>query len=158
MPYQTVSNNVKLYYERRGNGPPLLLIMGTGLDHTCWNAQVDAYAPQYDCIAFDNRGTGRSEAPDEPITMQQLAVDTAGLTDGLGISRAHVSGLSLGSCVAQELALMRPELVATVEKGLLNKAMGVFVDDVAAGGVDQTGATLHLAQPLAAHQTAGFSR
>ena len=115
MPYQTVPNNVKLHYERRGDGPPLLLIMGTGLDHTCWNAQVDAYASRYDCIAFDNRGTGKSEATDEPITMQQLAVDTAGLMDGLGISRAHVSGLSLGSCVAQELTLMRPELVATLQ-------------------------------------------
>ena len=115
MPFLTLPNRVKLCYERRGAGPPLVLIMGTGLDHRCWNAQVEAYCAEYDCISFDNRGTGQSEAPDEPITMGQMALDTAGLMEAFGISRAHVSGLSLGSCVAQELVLMRPDLVATLQ-------------------------------------------
>ena len=47
--------------------------------------------------------------------MRLLAEDTAALVDALGIGPAHVSGLSLGSCVAQELALMRPDLVRTLQ-------------------------------------------
>jgi pimeloyl-ACP methyl ester carboxylesterase len=104
-----------IYYERCGAGPPLVLIMGTGLDHSCWSAQGEAYRSEFDCICFDNRGTGKTKAPDEPITTRLMAMDTAGLMDELGISHAHVSGLSLGSCVAQELALMRPDLVQTLQ-------------------------------------------
>ena len=115
MPYVNVDTGVEVYYERCGDGSPLVLIMGTGLDHSCWNGQVEAYRSGFDCILFDNRGTGKTRAPDEPMTTSLMARDTAGLMDELGITRAHVSGLSLGSCVAQELALSRPDLVGTLQ-------------------------------------------
>ena len=50
-----------------------------------------------------------------PLSMQLMAADAAGLLDSLGLGRVHVSGLSLGSCVAQELALARPEQVASLQ-------------------------------------------
>jgi len=89
--------------------------MGTGLDHSLWAAQVEVYSCYFDCIFFDNRGTGKTEAHEGPLTVRLLAEDAAALLDGLGIDRAHVSGLSLGSCIAQELALMRPDLVRTLQ-------------------------------------------
>jgi len=115
MPYATVATGIRIYYERVGQGPPLLLIMGTGLDHSCWNAQVAAYRDFFECICFDNRGTGNTEAPRGPLTVRLMAEDTAALMDALGVTRAHVSGLSLGSCIAQELSLMRPSFVQTLQ-------------------------------------------
>lgn len=115
MPYATVSTGARIYYGQAGKGPPLLLIMGTGLDHSLWTAQVEVYSSYFECIFFDNRGTGKSEAPEGPLTVRLLAEDAAALLDGLGVDRTHVSGLSLGSCIAQELALMRPDLVRTLQ-------------------------------------------
>ncbi|MBW2122549.1 MAG: alpha/beta fold hydrolase, partial [Deltaproteobacteria bacterium] len=104
MPHVTVRTGIKIYYKRVGKGPPLLLIMGTGLDHSCWDPQIEAYQERFECICFDNRGTGKTEAPDGPLTTRLMAEDTLALADALGVERAHVSGLSLGSCIAQELA------------------------------------------------------
>jgi pimeloyl-ACP methyl ester carboxylesterase len=115
MPLVTVRTGASLYYRREGQGPPLLLIMGTGLDHSVWDRQVEAYAPEFDCIRFDNRGLGRSDRHSGPLSTALLADDAAGLLDELGVTKAHVSGLSLGSCIAQELALRRPELVRTLQ-------------------------------------------
>jgi pimeloyl-ACP methyl ester carboxylesterase len=115
MSSKTLASNIEIYYQRSGSGPSLVLIMGTGLDHSCWNNQVEAYREEFDCICFDNRGTGKTTATDGPITTELMARDTAELMDALGVCRAHVAGLSLGSCVAQELALMRPDLVRTLQ-------------------------------------------
>ena len=115
MPYVKVRTGASLYYERVGKGPPLLLIMGTGLDHTCWQHQLPAYSREYECICFDNRGTGKSSATSDMLTTRLLAEDAAGLLDALDIERAHVSGLSLGSCVAQELCLGWPRRVQTLQ-------------------------------------------
>ncbi len=115
MPHVAVSTGIETFYERTGSGPPLLLIMGTGLDHSCWDAQVQVYRHYYDCICFDNRGTGRTKAPEGSLTTDLLARDAIGLLDSLGIDKAHVSGLSLGSCIAQELVLARPDRVRTLQ-------------------------------------------
>ncbi len=115
MPYTTVSTGVRLYYERIGSGPPLLLIMGTGLDHSVWDAQVEAYRGEFECIVFDNASTGRSSRPDHRLTVKSMAADTIGLLEALDIERAHVSGVSLGSCIAQEVTLARPDLVASLQ-------------------------------------------
>jgi len=115
MPYATVESGTKLYFERIGSGPPLLLIMGTGLDHSVWDAQVEAYRDEFECIVFDNPGTGKSGRSDERLTVRSMAQDTVGLLEALGIDRAHVSGLSLGSCIAQELTLMRPDLTESLQ-------------------------------------------
>ena len=115
MPYATVSTGVRLYCERIGSGPPLLLIMGTGLDHSVWDAQVEAYRGEFECIVFDNASTGRSSRPDHRLTVKSMAADTIGLLEALDIERAHVSGVSLGSCIAQEVTLARPDLVASLQ-------------------------------------------
>ncbi len=115
MPYATAQTGTEIYSERCGNGPPLVLIMGTGLDHTCWHAQVKAYSGQFECIIFDNRGTGQTKTTNEPMATRLMADDTASLMDELGIERVHISGLSLGSCVAQELTLMRPDAALSLQ-------------------------------------------
>ncbi len=115
MAYISVETGIEIYYERVGSGPPLLLVMGTGLDHSCWNAQIEAYRGSFECIYFDNRGTGKTGSHRGRLSVRLMAEDTAALMDGLGVGRAHISGLSLGSCIAQELALMRPDMVQTLQ-------------------------------------------
>jgi pimeloyl-ACP methyl ester carboxylesterase len=68
-------------------------------------------------ITYDNRGTGQSDCPPDPKTysMRVLADDAAALLDELGVEKAHVSGLSLGSTVAQELAINHPERVQSLQ-------------------------------------------
>lgn len=115
MPYATVSTGTRLYYERVGSGPPLLLIMGTGLDHSVWDEQVKAYRGEFECIVFDNASAGRSSRPAQRLTVKSMAADTIGLMEALDIQHAHVSGVSLGSCIAQEVTLARSDLVASLQ-------------------------------------------
>jgi pimeloyl-ACP methyl ester carboxylesterase len=117
MPKTLVSTGVSLYYEERGSGEPVLLIMGTGADHSVWGTLPDVLAERYHVVTFDNRGTGLSDQPPnlESYSMRILADDAAALLDEIGIDRAHVAGNSLGSTVAQELAINHPEKVATLQ-------------------------------------------
>lgn len=102
---------VELYYEEHGSGDPLLLIMGLAADSQAWMFQIPDFAQHYRTIAFDNRGVGRSSKPAGPYTIHQMADETAGLLDTLGIERAHVVGVSMGGMIAQELVLRHPQRV-----------------------------------------------
>ena len=117
MPTTTLPTGVDLYYEVEGSGDPLLLIMGTAADHATWAAQVAAYRDDFTVVTYDARGTGQSTHPEavEDYSMGLLAEDAAALLDHLALDRAHVSGLSLGSATAQELAINHPDKVATLQ-------------------------------------------
>ena len=102
---------IDLYYDEQGSGDPLLLVMGLAADSAAWLFQVPDFARHYRTIVFDNRGVGRSAKPPGPYTIHEMADDTAGLLDVLGIARAHVVGVSMGGMIAQELALRHPDRV-----------------------------------------------
>ena len=104
-------NGIRVHYEQRGSGEPLILIMGLGAPGSLWEDHVAAYEKHFCCILIDNRGAGESDKPAGPYTTQMMAEDTAGLMGALGIENARVAGLSMGSAIAQELALAHPELV-----------------------------------------------
>lgn len=110
MPFQTV-NGIRIYYEEHGRGFPLLLIQGLGYPSGMWFLQIPEFSRYFRTIIFDNRGVGKTDKPDEEYTVVLLAGDAAGLLRALGISRAHVVGVSLGGYIAQELALSQPDLV-----------------------------------------------
>ena len=104
-------NGVALHHERRGSGDPLLLITGFTISAAVFEPVLDLYARRFDVITYDNRGSGRSEAPLRPTSMAELAADAAGLLRELGVESAHVCGLSMGGMIAQELAIRFPERV-----------------------------------------------
>jgi len=105
------ANGINLYAEVRGHGSPLLLILGLGADVSEYAQTIDGLARSCQVIAFDNRGAGRSDKPDEPYSIELMAADTAGLLDAFEIPRICVLGISLGGRIAMELALRHPERV-----------------------------------------------
>jgi 3-oxoadipate enol-lactonase len=101
-----VVNGVELYYEVSGSGAPLVVLGGLGLDVSELGRLTGPLSQQFLVIAIDNRGTGRSAKPPGPYSVEQMAADAAGLLDHLGLSRAHLAGLSLGGRIAMALALV----------------------------------------------------
>ncbi len=104
-------NGLTLYYEVRGEGPPLLLISGLGTNSLTWLSVRGVLSRHFRVITFDNRGAGRSDTSKTPYTIADMAADARGLLDNLGIGRAHVLGHSMGGYIAQELAIGYPEVV-----------------------------------------------
>ncbi len=128
------ANGLTLCYETFGDpaAPPLLLIMGLGAQMTLWDDDFceGLAARGYRVIRFDNRDIGRStwlDAPAPsidlpalmmaamqrrpipgPYTLRDMARDTAGLLDALGLDAAHVVGASMGGMIAQEMAIHHP--------------------------------------------------
>lgn len=117
MPSATVDGN-ELYYERRGQGEPLLLITGMSGTHLLWGEPfLEALAAEFEVLSYDHRGVGRSGRVDEQFTLQDLADDAAGLLGALEVQRAHVVGISMGGMVAQQIALRHPERILTLTIG-----------------------------------------
>lgn len=102
---------IDLYYKVQGAGYPLILIRGLGSNADHWYCQRPAFSSCYSVVTFDNRGIGRSEKPDVPYTISIMADDTVGLMDAIGISKAHILGISMGGMIAQEIALRYPQRV-----------------------------------------------
>lgn len=99
---------MKIAWEARGEGRPLLLIQGLGYARWSWDPIVPALAERYRVIAFDNRGIGESDKPAGPYTAREMAADSLQVLDEAGAGRAHVLGASLGGMIAQELAVAQP--------------------------------------------------
>jgi len=111
------SNGIEIYSEEHGAGEPLLLIMGWGGNAATWRPQLAGLAKEFRAITFDNRGVGRSSAPEGPYSIPQMADDVVGLLDSLEVPRAHVFGISMGGMIAQELAIQHPGRVDTLILG-----------------------------------------
>jgi 3-oxoadipate enol-lactonase len=108
---------VKLHWESSGEGPAVLLIAGQGMTADGWWATIPVLARSFRVIAFDNRDTGGSSRSPWPYTVAQMAHDAVAVLDAAGEQRAHVYGISLGSLVAQELALRHPARVQALVLG-----------------------------------------
>jgi pimeloyl-ACP methyl ester carboxylesterase len=113
LPVHTVQvDDVRLGYRMVGTGEPLLMIMGYAGTMDAWDsALVARLAKTRRVILFDNRNMGYSSTSAAPVTMERMALDALGLLDALGIKRADVLGWSMGSVIAQEMALARPDKV-----------------------------------------------
>jgi 3-oxoadipate enol-lactonase len=112
------AGGTELYCERSGSGEPLLLIQGMSATHLAWGRPfLEGLEPSFECIAFDNRGMGRSGRAELPFQIVDMAEDAVALLDALGIETAHVAGISMGGTIAQEIALRHPERIRTLTLG-----------------------------------------
>ena len=109
-----VSNGIRIHYEEQGSGDPLILIMGLGAPASRWTDHAASYEKRFRCILMDNRGAGESDKPGGPYTTKMMADDTAGLMQVLGIESARIAGISMGSAIAQELALSYPKKIRSL--------------------------------------------
>jgi pimeloyl-ACP methyl ester carboxylesterase len=109
------ANGTELYYETRGDGPPLLLIAGGLADAGQFTALGDALAEHHKVVTYDRRGNSRSPAPAAwtTTTVEEQADDAAALLEALQIPAASVYGHSIGAPIALDLALRRPESIGT---------------------------------------------
>jgi 3-oxoadipate enol-lactonase len=108
----TAEHDVQLWYDRAGEGPPVLFLSGTGGDLRQKPNVFDGPLVEHvDLVAYDQRGQGRSSQPDRTYTMADYADDAAAVLDAVGWPSAAVVGVSFGGMVAQELALRHPDRV-----------------------------------------------
>jgi 3-oxoadipate enol-lactonase len=112
------AGEIELDCERKGSGPPLLMIMGMSGTTLHWGEPfLDELAEHFEVIVYDHRGVGRSTRMQGSLTIAQMADDAAALLAALELDSAHVLGISMGGMVAQELALGYPERVRTLALG-----------------------------------------
>ena len=105
-------NGAELTYEMIGQGPPILMLHGFGLDRRMWKPQLDALSNKYTVVVCDMPGFGLSQ---DPVSVNSLtSADMLSLVSHLGFFRTHVCGLSYGGAVALEMALQAPETIASL--------------------------------------------
>jgi pimeloyl-ACP methyl ester carboxylesterase len=104
-------NDLNMYYEVHGEGPPLVLLHGAYMTVDMMRPLLDGLAEARRVIAPELHGHGRTADVDRPITYEQMADDTAALVRHLGIESADIAGFSLGGATALQLAIRHPGLV-----------------------------------------------
>lgn len=101
-----------LYYETHGadDAPPLILSSGLGGSATYWQPNIPALAEHFRIIAYDHRGTGRSDrALPDTVTVDDFADDILSLMDALAIEHANLVGHAAGGVAGLALALTAPD-------------------------------------------------
>ncbi|HKY13603.1 MAG TPA: alpha/beta hydrolase [Microthrixaceae bacterium] len=111
---------VQLHYETFGDpsASPLVLVAGLGAHSISWSDELcgDLASRGHHVVRFDNRDIGLSTHLGEgaAYTLSDMAGDTVGLLDALGLERVHLVGRSMGGMIAQTVAIQHPERVRTL--------------------------------------------
>jgi pimeloyl-ACP methyl ester carboxylesterase len=143
MPRQRVGD-IEIYYEIHGNGPQTLaMIRGLGSNLTAWYEQVPEFSRHFRVLVFDNRGAGRTDKPDAPYSIPQMAADTEGLLAALEIERVALLGISMGGIIAQEFAIAHQQRLSCLVLGCTT-----------CGGKDAVGAAAPVIEALVAAENA----
>jgi len=103
------TGDIATYYEDSGTGEALVLICGLSADLQVWRFLLPELSKRYRVICYDNRGAGRTEAPDAPYSIPGMASDLSALLDQMKIDSTHVLGWSMGGAIAQAFALAHPQ-------------------------------------------------
>lgn len=106
-------NGTKLYYEVAGKGEPIIFVHGNVGDRRHWDKQFEPLSKKFKVVRYDVRGFGKSAMPksDEPYSDWD---DIKALMNYLKIDKAHICGLSMGSGIAVDFALVYPEKCLSV--------------------------------------------
>jgi pimeloyl-ACP methyl ester carboxylesterase len=98
MPYVTASDGIKLYYEETGSGLPIVFAHEFAGDYRSYETQLRHLGRRYRCVAYNARGYPPSDVPSNPASYSQDRArdDILAILDGLGLTRAHIVGISMG--------------------------------------------------------------
>ena len=105
---------LRIEYQRRGGGPPLLLLHGGLCDSRTWRVELESLSDAFTVVAWDAPGCGGSSDPPEHFRMAEYGDCLARFIDTLGLQTPHVLGHSWGSALALELYRQRPDLVRSL--------------------------------------------
>jgi pimeloyl-ACP methyl ester carboxylesterase len=106
----------KIAWDERGQGTPILLVMGHRYSSAMWYPLIPALAERHRVIWFDNRGTGKSDTTKGP-SIEEFAADGFAVLDAAGVDRAHIFGCSMGGVIVEAMALAKPERVISLIVG-----------------------------------------
>jgi pimeloyl-ACP methyl ester carboxylesterase len=111
MPHITADDGVRLYYEETGSGAPIVFVHEFADDCRGFEPQVRYFARRYRCIAYNARGYPPSDVPDDPARYSQDRArdDIRAVLDGLGSTKAHVVGVSMGGFATLHFGLAYPD-------------------------------------------------
>lgn len=128
MPTAPVNGTEVNYFDTGGDGPVIVFSHGFMMDHSMFDPQVAALAPEYRVVTWDERGHGATRSP-VPFSYWDSARDAIGLLDHLGLERAVLAGMSQGGFLSMRATLLEPERVR-----------GLILIDTQAGLEDPAGA------------------
>ena len=128
MPFAS-NRGVNIYYETYGDGPPMVLVHANPFDHRLFTYQIASFAPYFRLVALDIRGYGRSDKPETPFTLNDMADDVLAVCAQEKIARAIFMGVSVGSGMSLLIGLDRPEMCDAV----------ILVGGSSKGGADIAG-------------------
>lgn len=116
MPARVIEvEGIPLAVQSSGDGPPILLVAGMGLDHRMWSLQVPVLAASgRQVVTYDARGHGASGVPPTGYTVVDFAREAMGLLDALGIERCDILGVSMGGSIVARMAVRWPERIRSV--------------------------------------------
>jgi pimeloyl-ACP methyl ester carboxylesterase len=107
-------DGLTINYDVQGDGEPLLLVPYLSADHACYAFQLPAYTEHFNCISVDLPGSGESDKPPGPYSVETYADQLSGLLGAIGVERVHVAGVSLGASVGMQLAARHPKRVRSL--------------------------------------------
>lgn len=99
------SGKIRLYFEERGAGVPLIFLHGFSLDRRIWQGQTDYFAEKYRVIVCDARGHGKSDAPETDYAREDRVTDLLNLAEHLSLPQFHLTGHSMGGGDALSFAI-----------------------------------------------------
>jgi len=120
------ANGISMNYELNGDGPCLVMIHGFSDNLSMWYNQMSEFSKRYKILAYDVRGHGRTETPENEMSLELFANDLKALLDALDIEKASVLGYSMGGRIGLQFALAYSEMTT----GLILSNIGIDGPDV----------------------------
>lgn len=113
MPYATTDDGVRLYYEERGSGTPIIFVHEFAGDHRSWPHQMRYFSRRFRCITYGARGYPPSDVPEDPASYGQhrAADDAVAVLDAIGAEKAYFVGNSMGGFAVLHVGMRHPDRV-----------------------------------------------
>ena len=116
-------NGIDVFYELQGKGFPIFFLPDFASTHHSWRYFLDRFAKTHQTLIMDHRGSGLTDCPAPPYSIEMMAEDALTLMEILGIEQVDIIASSMGAAIAQTLILRNPE---RVRKGVFISSFAKF--------------------------------